>query len=371
MKKQIAIICHGLDDIMRGYETHMRSLFDNLDSNQNSEFEVTIFKRSGSNKEHEISLGTPSRNSLISKILSTLFFHKWHVFKCEAFFFVLKFIFYTNVHNLSYSKILLIEDHAAKFLMKLKILLPGNPKIVFTHGIWMEPSECNKCGDVIHQVNIENYNKHINYLKEKKKSKKIILLPHFSNKVDQSKFSKEILRKKYGIKTKKVLLCVGLIDKKRKNTGYLVQEVAKLPSEWSLLLIGQVADKEVIDNGKKLLKDRLIQKQLPRNLVPEVYALADLFVLASINEGFGIVIIEAMRAGLPVIVHDRELFRWILKDDSSCINMSKPGTLADFINDKINNDNTFFDIRAKQNMSIFKREYSWESLKYKYQKLYE
>ncbi|MCP3965129.1 MAG: glycosyltransferase family 4 protein [Lentisphaerae bacterium] len=371
MKKEIALLCPGLDNTRGGYETHIRLLFENLTRDSSSKYKFTLFKGTGVKKDNEIVLKTFSRSSVLILFFCRIIRNFMFAYYFEAFFFSMKFILYVIFLNKKYHKIAVIDPFAAKFLMKFKILLLGKPTIIFTHSITMSPDKYEKLGDIFHQVNIENYNNQQKYFKKKQISKKVYLIPHFVNDIDQSKFSKYKLREKYGVKTEKILLSVGHIDADVKNMDYVIREAAKLPCDWTLFLVGVVYDKRLIDLGIRLLGNRFIHQSVPLEIMPEIYALPDLFVLASFNEGFGIVIIEAMRAGLPVILHNREIFRWILKDDTTCIDMSKPGNLANFIMNNLENNRNFLKRKSQQNLSIFKEKYSWESNKYRYTKLYE
>ena len=316
MKDKIAIICGGLDDTMRGYETHTRLLFDSLSEETNVNYQFILFKGSGKRAKNEKILRAPSRTSRIVKFLAK--FRGGRIY-WESIFFALRFIFCTIIRNDRFSKILCIQPMVSKTLMRCKKLLPGKPIIIFTHGVWIEPHEYVKMGDEFHQVNIENYCKQKKYFKANNINKKVYLIPHFIPDITPIKISKAVLRKKYNIKTEKVLLSVGRIDRAHKNMEYVIKEAAKLPEDWSLVLCGGIGEADLLDIGRNLLGNRFIHIFLPREKVPEIYAMADLFVLGSLQEGFGIVTLEAMRAGLPIILHDRELFRWILKDDSVCV----------------------------------------------------
>jgi 1,2-diacylglycerol 3-alpha-glucosyltransferase len=51
---------------------------------------------------------------------------------------------------------------------------------------------------------------------------------------------------------------------------------------------------------------------LPRDSMPDLYRAADAFVLASLQEMFGIVLLEALATGLPVLCNDTPDFRAIV-----------------------------------------------------------
>jgi glycosyltransferase involved in cell wall biosynthesis len=50
-----------------------------------------------------------------------------------------------------------------------------------------------------------------------------------------------------------------------------------------------------------------------------LYHAADLFALPSVKEGFGLVVLEALAAGLPAVVSDLDVFRTYLSDGDSAL----------------------------------------------------
>jgi rhamnosyl/mannosyltransferase len=90
-----------------------------------------------------------------------------------------------------------------------------------------------------------------------------------------------------------------------KGLSFLVDAVSKIP-ECSLILAGGGEKREELEQQIENLniKDRVvILGHLPEELYPAIYYTADVFVLPSIyrSEAFGLVGLEAMAAGLPII----------------------------------------------------------------------
>jgi glycosyltransferase involved in cell wall biosynthesis len=90
-----------------------------------------------------------------------------------------------------------------------------------------------------------------------------------------------------------------------KDHGLLLRAFAKVPGAARLKLVG---DGRTLAAAKKLAEDLGICERVEfkgaRGDVPEILAQTDVFVLASKTETLPISILEAMRAGLPVIASD-------------------------------------------------------------------
>jgi glycosyltransferase involved in cell wall biosynthesis len=100
------------------------------------------------------------------------------------------------------------------------------------------------------------------------------------------------------------ILNVGTIEE-RKNQLLLVKALADVPGSVKLVLIGkqQAYAKTIHEEIDRLgINDRVIfLKDVSFLDLPGIYQLAKLFVYPSVYEGFGIPIIEALYAGVPVI----------------------------------------------------------------------
>ncbi len=116
---------------------------------------------------------------------------------------------------------------------------------------------------------------------------------------------KEEIKKKYGIKTKYVLLFVGQLIK-RKGVYEILNgftEFQKIHPEISLVFAGSWQEQK---NMEKIIQEQGIKNVFfpwffQNDAISGFYTMADIFTLPSEEEVWGLVINEAMCFGLPVI----------------------------------------------------------------------
>jgi glycosyltransferase involved in cell wall biosynthesis len=144
--------------------------------------------------------------------------------------------------------------------------------------------------------------------------------------------SKAELRKQYGYSaTDWIIICVAAWNTHHKRIDYLIEEVAaaQIP-ECQLVICGQ--PEPDAEDLKKLAQEKLGSRvrfiTVSEDKVQELLHMSDLFVLCSINEAFGTVMVEAAMAGLPVLGHPHGGSKYILQDEQWMLDMLKPGNLA-------------------------------------------
>ncbi len=114
--------------------------------------------------------------------------------------------------------------------------------------------------------------------------------------------SKQSIKQELGIPPDQlVVLCVaGMVYKKHQQD--LIRAMAKIKTPARLILVG---DGPLMDQVRKICEDELPETILTgfinQSELPRYYAIADIFVLPSLWEEFGLVVNEAMCGGLPVI----------------------------------------------------------------------
>lgn len=137
------------------------------------------------------------------------------------------------------------------------------------------------------------------------------------------------VRTKYGINGSQVLLAVGGIEE-RKNTLRILeafQQVLTIHRDAQLVIAGgaslldhalyrkqfaaQLAANGILDRAVRCLGP------LPDAEMPSLYRLADALIFPSVKEGFGLVVLEAMASGTPVVTSRIEPFTGYLHESDA------------------------------------------------------
>ncbi len=122
-----------------------------------------------------------------------------------------------------------------------------------------------------------------------------------------------------------------------KRLDHVIRELARLPAKDRphLLLVGNAttSERNAIESlARGQLDDGVtLHTGLRRQEMPAVYRCADLFAHAALREPFGIVLLEAMSSGLPVVAHGFPVTQWIVGDGGTTVDMEASGPLADTV----------------------------------------
>jgi len=179
--------------------------------------------------------------------------------------------------------------------------------------------------------------------------------------IDTDRFEEETvydIRKEYNITDEhKIILFVGRLAKE-KNIDFLIEvfdEYVKKDKNARFVIVGDGNERkhlEKIVEDKNLKNEVIFTGALPREKVIDVYKEADLFIFASYTETQGLVVLEAMAAGTPVVALGKMGVYDLMKDDTTGGIMIKELDKNDFLNAVdllLNNDEkyTFYSERGK------------------------
>lgn len=134
-----------------------------------------------------------------------------------------------------------------------------------------------------------------------------------NNAIDAEKYrfseaTRKRVRAEIGVRNEKVVITVGRLDP-QKNPIFTIDifaELLKLDSNCKLIIVGDGILREQVTNriDKYAINDKVMLLGT-RTDVPELLQAADVFVLPSMFEGLGIVLVEAQAAGLPCFASER------------------------------------------------------------------
>lgn len=159
----------------------------------------------------------------------------------------------------------------------------------------------------------------------------------------------------------KVVLSVGAVQK-RKNTARLVEAFESLGADWTLALVGSLG------YGSEEIRARIESSPARRRIAllgfapPDEmaawYARASIFAFPSLDEGFGMPVLEAMAAGTPVMTSNRSSLPEVAGDAALLVDPMRIESLVEGLRELARNEDLRKDLalRGRARAALF----TWE-----------
>src|ERR1051326_8075927 len=328
----VAIACSGLGHIQRGIEAWASDLAKAL---RVRGVAASLF--AGERTAGAVALPCLRRNSHSSALLADAFRHLggWRygfgsTYEVEQTTFA--FQLWHRIRRAF--DILHVQDPVvASILSRLHRLGLSRPRVIFANGTG-ERAEMLKRYSAVQHLTPEEARDFALY---RPSNQATFAIPNFVDITTFSAGDQGRARQRFSIPHEAfVFLCCAAIRKAHKRIDHLIREFVRFlkNSDAHALLIvagGRESDSnEIIAMARAVAGDRVrFLVNLPRTEMPDLYRAADVFVLPSLYEQFGIVWLEAMATGLPVICNDVPSFRTIVDGAGLFRDLSTEGALAE------------------------------------------
>jgi glycosyltransferase involved in cell wall biosynthesis len=319
---RVALACPGVGLVQRGFERMFGDLFRVLGET----VEVTTFKGGGPVGPRERVLRFARRNGSIPRLLPVhrLVGRTPYYTECATFALALL----PRLVRGRFDVVHVVDLPLARCLFWMRSRLGLGFRLLYTEGSSAEPRYYPPA-DHIHQISEAARERATRYgIAESLQT--LVPVGVFPERF-AAHASREELRARHGIpRDAFVVLSVAALNRYHKRTDYLIEEAVGLPPDTLLWLDGSLdhGDPDLVDVARRQLGKRCRVTQVPSDQVGELYALADVMVLGSLDEAFGLSIVEASIAGLPVLTHDAPHFRWLFPEADDHVDMTRPGALA-------------------------------------------
>ncbi|OGW85954.1 MAG: hypothetical protein A3C35_07240 [Omnitrophica bacterium RIFCSPHIGHO2_02_FULL_46_11] len=366
---KVALISTGLGQVWRGYERFTNDLFYLL----KDKIDITLFKGGGEAKDREIIVPHFSRDGILSKLSLFKLPLLRNTVRGNAYYFEALSFFCLLLPRLisgKYDLVHFTDCPLANFFyhVSTKLNIQYRFKTLFTNG---NPITDGACRRVDFLQELTPWQTRL-VADSGVPNEKIITLPfgiHCQNFIGHG--SRQTLRAQYGIPSgKKVILAVSAINRTHKRIDYLIHEIAQLGEDYFLLVAGHLEDSSLENQARQLLGNRFRFLHVPFEEVNQLYQLADIFTQCSLVEGFGLSLVEAMSARVPVIVPSTEHYEWMVGSKCSLTDLSVQGNLARRIKELMADEKGRLEMITHNYENAVQR-FDWVSLKDQYLEMYD
>ncbi len=360
---RVALVSVGLGRVQRGFERYFTDLFETI----RDEVDVTLFMSAG---ERAVDRRVPpllktttamARRLPLGRLAGSREYNR----DCLAFAFSMM----PQLLRGRYDIVHCIDPPLAIALSKLRPLLGRRTQVLFTEGCNMPPAYYPRV-DHIHHVGWMAWQEAVDAGVARERMTLVPCGLHASQ--FRAGVDRDVLRERWGISDGAfVVLAISAIKRTHKRVHHLIDEVAGMEGDILLWLDGNPEDDELVEHAKHQLGSRLRITHVATERVPELYGLADVLAHASLTESFGLSLVEAGCAGLPVVAHDSPHFEWLLGDRRFLVDMRAPGELRRRLVDMVaSRDESTRRARAAALAGRVAQRFDWSNVRSEYIRMY-
>ncbi|MFZ0042385.1 MAG: glycosyltransferase, partial [Solirubrobacteraceae bacterium] len=290
-RPRIVLASSGLDRVRRGFESFARECFGALADEPS--IEIELIKGTGPPGDRERSVSTLTRDSHVARILGGLTRREPFRFEQMAFAFSLQPELLRRKPDVVYFS----EWHTGLLLAYLRRITGATHRLVLCNGTMAQKGFEHL--DLVQQLTPVALRLS---LEQEMNPSRHTLLPlgvAIEPRLQAvSTADRTALRERHGLPDDRpILLSVAALNRYHKRIDYLIEEVSRLSSPRPfLLLVGQ--SEAQTPELRALAAQRLGAhghsfRTVPHDEIGDLYRASDAFVLASLGESFGLVLVEA------------------------------------------------------------------------------
>jgi len=356
-----ALVSTALGRVLRGFESFTESLFTAL-RRYAPDIDVTLFQGGGRRGEKRIVIPNFHRYDSPAKWFGQ---EKANLIEQRSFALFL----YPVLRKGSYDIVHYNELVMGSALFHLRKLFGGKFKLLYCNGAPSPPMHYHHRCDFAQVLTGPAFEEAQSFGISRNR---LFQIPYG---IDDQVFSPRTKEKRNEVRKQldipldaKVIVTVAALKREHKRLDYLIKEISKLDRPVWLLAAGQKTPETpgLEQEAENFLPGRWRFVSWPQERVHLLYGAADVFVLPSLVEAFGRVIVEALLTGLPTLIHDGPIFKWVAEGSpAETIDMSVEGRLAEALS------RHFQGTVNGNSREVVVNRFGWERLIPRYIEMYE